>query len=253
MVHSRVDATRASCAEMFHILRQRLAGIGTKKELAAKLAAITGIEASYLEHKSIWSACVAQKMFWASSRETSRPEDIAYCLLGLFEVNMPLLYGEGAQKAFIRLQKEILSTSTDETIFAWTGVRLANVLGVLAPSPCYFAFSGQVVRGLGSTKLPILRGPWSLTNKGLFFQLMPESWEITHVRPGSEERVVFLDCAINGSDLPVFLSLINFNGTTWWRTSNKYTAHSGELTSESITRESITSSKRPLSTINLSL
>lgn len=43
-------------------------------------------------------------MRWAASRETKRLEDMAYCLLGIFNVNMPLLYGEG-RRAFIRLQE----------------------------------------------------------------------------------------------------------------------------------------------------
>lgn len=65
------------------------------------------------------SASVAQKMSWASRRTTTRLEDMAYSLMGIFDVNMPLLYGEG-QKAFIRLQHEIVRVSDDESIFAWT-------------------------------------------------------------------------------------------------------------------------------------
>ena len=65
------------------------------------------------------SASVAQKMSWASKRTTTRLEDMAYSLMGIFDVNMPLLYGEG-QKAFIRLQHEIVRVSDDESIFAWT-------------------------------------------------------------------------------------------------------------------------------------
>lgn len=61
---------------------------------------------------------VAQKMAWAAYRETTKVEDKAYCLLGIFGVNMPLIYGEG-QKAFIRLQKEIINESNDLSIFAW--------------------------------------------------------------------------------------------------------------------------------------
>ncbi|KAF1980727.1 hypothetical protein K402DRAFT_442507 [Aulographum hederae CBS 113979] len=49
---------------------------------------------------------------------TSRLEDMAYCLLGLFNVNMLLLYGEG-RKAFVRLQLEIIKKSNDSTIFVW--------------------------------------------------------------------------------------------------------------------------------------
>lgn len=61
---------------------------------------------------------VALKMSWASRRYITRTEDIAYCLMSLFGVYMPLLYGEG-KNAFLRLQLEILKVSDDETIFAW--------------------------------------------------------------------------------------------------------------------------------------
>jgi hypothetical protein len=43
---------------------------------------------------------VARKMSWAANRETTRVEDVAYSLLGIFEVNMPLLYGEGKELLF---------------------------------------------------------------------------------------------------------------------------------------------------------
>jgi hypothetical protein len=58
-------------------------------------------------------------MSWAAHRETSREEEIAYFLLGIFQVNMPTLYGDG-EKAFLRLQEEILKYSTDLSLFAWT-------------------------------------------------------------------------------------------------------------------------------------
>ncbi|KAK0722644.1 hypothetical protein B0T26DRAFT_628827, partial [Lasiosphaeria miniovina] len=58
-------------------------------------------------------------MSWASRRQTTRPEDIAYCLMGIFNVNMSMLYGEGGTKAFIRLQEGILRESDDQTILAW--------------------------------------------------------------------------------------------------------------------------------------
>jgi hypothetical protein len=62
--------------------------------------------------------CVAEKMSWASHRETTRIEDEAYCLMGIFGINMPLLYGEG-EKALFRLQSEIWAQTGDESIFAW--------------------------------------------------------------------------------------------------------------------------------------
>lgn len=51
-------------------------------------------------------------MAWAARRHTTREEDSAYCLLGLFNVNMPLLYGEGS-KTFLSFQEEIIKVSTD--------------------------------------------------------------------------------------------------------------------------------------------
>lgn len=64
-------------------------------------------------------ASIAGRMKWAAKRVTTREEDMAYCLMGLFGVTMPLLYGEG-KTAFQRLQQEILRISPDQTILAWT-------------------------------------------------------------------------------------------------------------------------------------
>ena len=76
---------------------------GTKITLVDEISLITGIEDRFLIDSSrlalglhtINSPCLAMRMSWASKRKTSRMEDMAYCLLGLFEINMPLLYGEG--------------------------------------------------------------------------------------------------------------------------------------------------------------
>jgi len=55
-----------------------------------------------------------KKWLWTEGRETTRPEDQAYCLLGLFDVSMPALYGEGEIKAFERLRQEISRNSQTE-------------------------------------------------------------------------------------------------------------------------------------------
>ncbi|PMD16890.1 hypothetical protein NA56DRAFT_730642, partial [Hyaloscypha hepaticicola] len=83
--------------------------IGSKGSLNAVISQITGI-ADLVCYKE---ASVAQKMSWASYRETTRIEDLSYCLLGLFGVHMPPLYGEG-ENAFMRLQREIMNTTDDE-------------------------------------------------------------------------------------------------------------------------------------------
>jgi hypothetical protein len=94
--------------------------LGTKSSLAAQIVSVTNIQARYiLDRKSISNANIGLRFSWASERETTRTEDIAYCLLGLVGVHMPLLYGEGKQ-AFYRLQLEILKKTTDHTMFAWT-------------------------------------------------------------------------------------------------------------------------------------
>lgn len=117
--------------------------IGTKASLLTSISTITKIRQDVLIESSImFRVSIAQRMSWASERETTRVEDITYCLLGLFDVNMPLLYGEGP-KAFYRLQLELLRTSNDHTIFAWrVEPRFLANGGLLAGSPAMFKRSG---------------------------------------------------------------------------------------------------------------
>ncbi|KAI0695208.1 heterokaryon incompatibility protein-domain-containing protein [Cerioporus squamosus] len=93
--------------------------LGVKSELAGLLEEITGVSRRVLTGKSHFSKySLAVRMSWASGRSTTRVEDEAYCLMGLFGVNMPTLYGEGRQ-AFQRLQYEIVKQSVDTSLFAW--------------------------------------------------------------------------------------------------------------------------------------
>ncbi|KAH8649874.1 hypothetical protein BX600DRAFT_483866 [Xylariales sp. PMI_506] len=90
--------------------------LGHKCDLVSSLSQATGIDARILNHTSTLSSVpAATKMSWARYRMTTRKEDEAYSLLGLFEVNMPLLYGEG-RKAFCRLQEHILNATDDHTL-----------------------------------------------------------------------------------------------------------------------------------------
>lgn len=104
---------------MFYDRHWRL--IGDKIQLEQVLEECTSIDRNVLrDYTFIESTSVAKRMSWASSRSTTREEDEAYCLLGIFDVNMPLLYGEG-KKAFQRLQEEIIRTSrsVDHSILYW--------------------------------------------------------------------------------------------------------------------------------------
>ncbi|KAF1825557.1 HET-domain-containing protein [Dissoconium aciculare CBS 342.82] len=93
--------------------------IGNKLDLMSQIREITKIDQRVLVDAAVLpSICVARKMSWAANRQTTRTEDTAYCLMGIFDVNMPLLYGEG-RKAFQRLQEEILKKSNDFSILLW--------------------------------------------------------------------------------------------------------------------------------------
>ncbi|KAI1791122.1 hypothetical protein LXA43DRAFT_440791 [Ganoderma leucocontextum] len=93
--------------------------LGTKANLADTLEQITNIPAKVLRKEvELGSMSVAQRMSWAAGRQTTRLEDEAYCLMGIFSINMPTLYGEG-RRAFHRLQEEIMKQSIDISLFAW--------------------------------------------------------------------------------------------------------------------------------------
>ncbi|KAK0717708.1 hypothetical protein B0T26DRAFT_740965 [Lasiosphaeria miniovina] len=93
--------------------------IGTRADLSSVISGITQIDEQVLIGSGlICSIPVARRMSWAVARQTTREEDMAYCLLGIFDVHMPMLYGEGA-RAFMRLQEEIIKTSNDLSIFVF--------------------------------------------------------------------------------------------------------------------------------------
>jgi hypothetical protein len=143
--------------------------LGTREKIWPSVSRITGIK----DEVGWEAASVAQKMSWASGRETTRIEDRAYSLMGLFGVNMPPLYGEG-EKAFLRLQLEILNNSDDESIFAWKDP-LNFSGGLLALSPNAFKSSGHVKR---FDSIHHDKPPYSMTNKGLRmeFSLVSATW-----------------------------------------------------------------------------
>lgn len=104
-------------------------------------------------------------MSWAARRETTRVEDLSYCLLGIFQVSMPMIYGEDTN-AFLRLQEEIIKRSNDLTILAWNrGPDEPPYGGVLALSPAGFANSNNIVPISRARSDPV----FAITNRGLRF------------------------------------------------------------------------------------
>jgi hypothetical protein len=150
--------------------------------LASLLSEITGISKSALETELLGKKfSIAERMSWASKRICSRKEDVAYCLLGIFQVHMSLLYGEGGRAAFRRLQLEILKESNDESIFAWNS-KLSDILkdlgsddmwglyyeSLLASHPSAFSNSSAIMSLDNYEWAP--RAPYAVTNRGMAFQ-----------------------------------------------------------------------------------
>lgn len=141
---------------------------GSKGELKTTITEITDVDGASLSGVNLRRASVAKRISWASKRVTTRKKDLAYYLLGIFGVNVLMLCGNG-DKAFIRLQEEIIKDSDDQSLLAWgldNGQRY-NDFGVLARSPSDFAMAGNI--------LPCK--PWdtvfppSMTSKGLRIEL----------------------------------------------------------------------------------
>lgn len=139
--------------------------IGTRFSIAGLISRASGIKADKLNRPM--SASIAQKMSWAARRQTTRIEDEAYCLLGIFKVNMPLMYEEGSN-AFKRLQQEIIKSSNDESIFAWTSKTLW-FSGLLANHPRDFSDSGDIIQ---KNDTDLGRAPYAITNQGLQIELV---------------------------------------------------------------------------------
>ncbi|EJF56846.1 HET-domain-containing protein [Dichomitus squalens LYAD-421 SS1] len=100
--------------------------LGTKAELAQLLEEITHVPQSILtRQRYYYQASVADRMVWASNRVTTRVEDQGYCLMGLFNVRMTIIYGEGSH-AFQRLQQKIMKHGFDMSLFAWGAGWLRN-------------------------------------------------------------------------------------------------------------------------------
>ncbi|QDS77536.1 hypothetical protein FKW77_000947 [Venturia effusa] len=142
---------------------------GTKFDYVNNIADCSGIPVAVLRGERDMARCsVARRMAWASKRQTSRIEDQAYSLLGIFDVNMPMIYGEGP-KAFRRLQEEIVKRNNDLIILAWDNLRerKARAMGLFAESSASFASTSDVDASNNSA------ASFTVTNKGLVISGIP--------------------------------------------------------------------------------
>lgn len=177
---------------------------------------------------------VAARMSWAACRVTTRGEDTAYCLFGIFGVNLPLLYGEGAKRAFLRLQEAIIQRSNDLTIFAWQHPEARypedtfkdryrdftewrgfdkwplEACSILAQSPRDFKDSGDIVCN------DITDNPeYSVTNKGIRFN----NWHFDRSGTNTDTFDFPLSCRRDGyaGEGSLHVTLTRLKDRTWYR------------------------------------
>ncbi len=191
-----------------------------RSELGNVISRVTSIPAPLLgwrgpdasDPRNIFDYSLAQRMSWASARRCTRVEDRAYCLLGIFGINMPLLYGEGP-RAFIRLQEEIWKETDDHSLLAWTLPQYSpkpwHTGGVFAESPSHFASSGHVVRLHGE-----IGDPSVITKKGVQISLCLQEKQVKRNYPlfrRYHPRKIFyaaLNCGRKGSTSRVAILLV---------------------------------------------
>jgi len=204
--------------------------VGTKLTLWEFITERTGIPGVILHGEDVQSASVAQRMSWAADRKTSRIEDEAYCLMGLFGVNMPLLYGE-RHNAFLRLQQEIIKVSNDYSILAWnldSDDLLYMKPGVdgslLAPSPFQFKYSWSVQ---GSEEPP---EAITTTSQGIHLSLRLDEGVVSRSRArGAWLPCTYMDKESPDGRRPVVIFLSDVSGVykrVWDRYNHLYTANS---------------------------
>ncbi|THU97772.1 HET-domain-containing protein [Dendrothele bispora CBS 962.96] len=233
--------------------------IGTKASLRDVITSITGIPPSVLlpnhctksglAKSKIDNYSIAQKMSWAAKRQTTRAEDLAYCLMGIFGVHMPPLYGEGGARAFMRLQEELIQYSDDQTIFAWrtprtevrqrwmTGPKLEyfgddTIRGLFASSPAEFLESGNITQFPKSERVEryyrdMIPSTYAITNVGLQIGLpllRVNNSSLTYFNRLTERKPVtgdiflaVLDCRRQGRDVPLAVYLRRENGQQYVR------------------------------------
>jgi hypothetical protein len=182
----------------------------SRRDSALQISEVTKIDIEVLTtcdgSLRLDSFSVAKRMSWAAERETTRPEDRAYSLFGLFDITMLTQYGEGEQRAFFRLQEEIVKISADQSLFAWdVGEIKANEGLLFAPSPKCFKGRGHITPSEQS-----LPTAFHMNNRGLNieiqgFRALSNS---TDASSGGRHQAI-LDCRSTIS--PSSAILINLN------------------------------------------
>ncbi|KAF2798694.1 HET-domain-containing protein [Melanomma pulvis-pyrius CBS 109.77] len=141
--------------------------IGTRDELADRICRRTNIERRYFGNLyQIKQASAATRLSWAAGRTLTRPEDVAYCLVGIMGIYVSPRYGSGREEAFRALQMEFTKKYRDQSIFAWEIPTASpdDHYGLFAPSPDAFAKTGNFNPSKHSVWAHL---DWQVTDQGL--------------------------------------------------------------------------------------
>ena len=107
MVYSRLDASRTYSSVINRVLSIERQRLGDKGSLKQQIHEITGIPVEVLDGCPVDDFSVTQRKAWMVGRQTTQEEDMAYSLIGIFNVTMEFRYGEGKERALSRLEEEI--------------------------------------------------------------------------------------------------------------------------------------------------
>jgi hypothetical protein len=142
------------------------------------ISQITGIPEVQLLNFKPGIINVRERMVWVSRRQTTRVEDKAYCLIGIFNIPFSIAYGEG-QMAFHRLQVEILQRSHDRGLFAWSGSPSPHNSMFAAGPEAFFSLEGSLIMA-GEEVAGSTDPTYALTNYGLRIPL--SIYDVQHIK-----------------------------------------------------------------------
>ncbi|KAK5157012.1 hypothetical protein LTS14_004529 [Recurvomyces mirabilis] len=217
--------------------------MGSRNSLADSVSNITGISRDYLQDRgsealTFRSASIATRLSWMAGRTTRDVEDIAYSMLGILDVNMVPMYGEGAE-AFSRLQETVMTSphAFDESLFAWrlpvqgkldcyrtSAVLESGALGLLAPSPDCFRrnMNGEEHEEICIQHKDVMRrlgNGFTKTHQGINFALPLKEMKSRMTGRDKKEISLPLNCWIGGNN--VVLELVRDSGGFWRRTQGE--------------------------------
>jgi hypothetical protein len=150
--------------------------LGDKKSLERQIQEITGITAQALQGGTLSHFSVNERMSWAARRDTKREEDAAYSLLGIFDIHMLLIYGEGRKKALVQLQKQI-KESHEDAFKRQEGTAFVSLLYLLILITQLMTLLG-LCHSNEIPALPVVSPSLQSLEKRYLLEVKPQRWQL---------------------------------------------------------------------------